>query len=217
MYFLPARSFLRFCPPLFYFPFSLTLFNHISPSLRRYACTYTIVRKTQVGRIGCSVSHLRRSRFLLYFLSPFFSFLMPFRSLRREQVHSFSRSSSFLRVSLRLLSVLCATLTATVSFFLVVAVLFIPLPSSHERLTSHDDCHLSRSIARRRAASQTPLNSFATLAAWIVVPHRGQAILPTSKRPDLFRPIRSPLLIPFLRNQRFLPRPTPLLFLSKEL
>lgn len=171
----------------------------------------------QVGRIGCSVSHLRHPHFLLYFLSPFFSFLIPFRSLRREQVHSLSRSSFFLRVSLRLLSVLCATLTATVSFFLVVAVLFIPLPSSHERLTSHDDCHLSRSIARRRAASQTPLNSFATLATWIVVSHRGQAILPTSERPDLFRPIRSPLLIPFLRNQRFLPRPTPLLFLSKEL
>lgn len=139
--------------PLYSISHSLSFFNHISPSLPRYACTYTIVWKMQVGRIGWSVSHLRHPDSLLYFLFPSLSFLIPFRSLRREQVHSLSRSSFFLRGSLCLLSVLCATLAATVSFFLVVAVLFTPLPSSHERLTSHDDCHLSRSIARRRAAS----------------------------------------------------------------
>lgn len=156
VYFLPARSFLRFYPFILFSILSLSFLiisRQASPDTR--ALTRSYERCKSVGSVG-AVSHLRQPDFLLYFLSPFFSFLIPFRSfrsLRREQVHSLSRSSFFLRLSLCLFSVLCATLTATVSFFLVVAVLFTPLPSSHERLTSHDDCHLSRSIARRRAAS----------------------------------------------------------------
>lgn len=58
-------------------------------------------------------------------------------------------------------------------------------------------------VGRRRAANR--VNSSPLVERGSVFPfHRGGAILPASKRPDLFTSIRSPLLIPLLRNRRFL-------------
>lgn len=58
-------------------------------------------------------------------------------------------------------------------------------------------------VGRRRAANR--VNSSPLVERESVFPfHRGGAILPASKRPDLFTSIRSPLLIPLLRNRRFL-------------
>lgn len=58
-------------------------------------------------------------------------------------------------------------------------------------------------VGQRRAANR--VNSSPLVERGSVFPfHHGGAILPASKRPDLFTSIRSLLLIPFLRNRRFL-------------
>lgn len=176
--------------------------------------------KMQVGLLERVTTSLPRAFFyfspvLSFFLSPpFFSpsphdlILSVLNSAPFPCYSFFPLTTQFLPLLLTIFPFL-SQLYLSVSFLSFGGGRFLFHPFSQPPLEVNESRRLSSftrhrfHVGRRRAANR--VNSSPLVERESVFPfHRGGAILPASKRPDLFTSIRSPLLIPLLRNRRFL-------------
>lgn len=221
-YHLRARACLFFHDFFLLFPICLLFFffNHISVSLSRY--TRALASWHERCKSVCwNVSQLRCPE--LSFISPLFFlfFSLLFLSLPSR---SYSLSTELGSLSLLQLFSSYNTVSPSPSYYFSISFATISIgffsflwwggrflfhPFSQPPLEVNESRRLSSftrhrfHVGRRRAANR--VNSSPLVERESVFPfHRGGAILPASKRPDLFTSIRSPLLIPLLRNRRFL-------------
>lgn len=208
-------SFYVFPTPFSYLPFFF--FNHISVSLSRYtralASCYERCKLVcwNVSQLGCPELSFISLLFFLFFSSPPLRILLsrywtrfPFPVTAFFLQHSF-----FLPLLLTIFPFFLQYLYLSASFLSFGGGWFPFHPFPQPPLEVNESRRLSSFtrhrfyVGRRRAANR--VNSSPLVERGSVFPfHRGGAILPASKRPDLFTSIRSPLLIPLLRNRRFL-------------